>query len=146
MSVERIFSAARKRLVSIGDGAPLIDVAKLLLDSHTDLIVVHSYNELLVGVITKTDIVRQISRDPRSGGVPTSSVMTRAVIVCHPTDSLHNVWSTMKERHLKNLPVVDPLFRPIGVLSARDLLEVLLEEAEFEDLLLRDYVMGVGYG
>ena len=71
--------------------------------------------------------------------------MTRTVILCHPTDPLHDIWLIMKERGLKNIPVVDQDSRPIGVLNARDALEVLLEEAEYEEGLLRDYVMCVGY-
>jgi Mg/Co/Ni transporter MgtE len=51
----------------------------------------------------------------------------------------------MKERGLKNIPVVDQDSRPIGVLNARDALEVLLQEAEYGEGLLRDYVMCVGY-
>jgi hypothetical protein len=34
---------------------------------------------------------------------------------------------------------------PIGMLNARDALQLLLEEAQDEELLLRDYVMCVGY-
>ena len=71
--------------------------------------------------------------------------MTRNVILCRPNDLLHDVWSIMKERGLKNIPVVDQDSRPIGMLNARDALEVLLEEAEYEEGLLRDYVMCVGY-
>jgi Mg/Co/Ni transporter MgtE len=51
----------------------------------------------------------------------------------------------MKERKLKNIPVVDQDSRPIGVLHARDILQVLLNEAQDEESMLRDYVMGIGY-
>jgi hypothetical protein len=51
----------------------------------------------------------------------------------------------MKERHLKNVPILDPTSRPIGVLNARDALEALLGEREYEEELLREYVMCVGY-
>ncbi|HEY5380394.1 MAG TPA: CBS domain-containing protein [Pseudolabrys sp.] len=51
----------------------------------------------------------------------------------------------MKERGLKNVPVVDEDSRPIGLLHARDILQVLLNESEDEETLLRDYVMGIGY-
>jgi CBS domain-containing protein len=51
----------------------------------------------------------------------------------------------MKERGLKNIPVVDQDSRPLGVLYARDILQVLLKESEDEEAMLRDYVMGVGY-
>ncbi len=33
----------------------------------------------------------------------------------------------------------------MGVLHARDILQVLLEESEDEESILRDYVMGIGY-
>jgi CBS domain-containing protein len=146
MFVEGMLPTARKRLVTIGVDAPLIDAAKLLRELHTDLVVVCSCDELLAGVITKTDLVRQMSQCQGSGcATAASTVMTRTVILCHPSDLLHDVWSMMKERGLKNIPVVGQDSRPIGVLNARDALEVLLEEAEYEEQLLRDYVMCVGY-
>jgi hypothetical protein len=33
----------------------------------------------------------------------------------------------------------------MGVLHARDILQVLLTESEDEESMLRDYVMGIGY-
>jgi CBS domain-containing protein len=146
MFVERTLSAARKRLVTIRDDAPLIHAATLLLDFDGDLIVVCNSDELLAGVITKTDVVRQISHCRGSGCTTAASmVMTRNVISCHPGDLLHEVWSTMKERRLKNVPIVDQDVRPLGVLNARDALEALLKDVEHEEVLLREYVMCVGY-
>lgn len=146
MLVERMLPAARKRLVTIRDDAPLIDAARLLRDLDGDLVVVCSSDEMLAGVITKTDVVRQISHC-RGAGCTTaaSAVMTRTVILCRPGDLLQEVWSVMKERRLKNIPIVDQDVRPLGVLNARDALEALLEEVEYEEVLLRDYVMCVGY-
>jgi CBS domain-containing protein len=71
--------------------------------------------------------------------------MTRRVVLCRPRDSLQHVWDRIKEGSLKNLPITNEEGRPIGVLSARDVLRTLLDEAEDEEALLRDYVMGVGY-
>ena len=146
MLVERMLPAAAKRLVTVGDDAPLIDAARLLRDLHIDLVVVCSSDGLLAGVITKTDVVRQISHCQGSGcTTAASAVMTRTVILCRPSDLLRDVWSVMKERGMKNIPVVNQDSRPIGVLNARDVLEVLLEKVEYEEILLRDYVMRVGY-
>jgi len=146
MFVDGMLSAARKRLVAIGDDAPLIDAARLLLDPVIDLVVVHGHDGLLAGVITKTDVVRRISQCSGSACTTASSmVMIRDVVLCHPDAFLHDVWSLMKERGLKNVPVVDQDSRTIGVLNARDALEVLMREAESEESLLRDYVMCVGY-
>lgn len=146
MFVEGMLPVAHKRLVTIGDDAPLIDAARLLGGLHADLVVVCSADQLVAGVITKTDVVRQISLCQGSGcTMAASTAMTRTVILCHPSDLLHDVWSIMKERSLKNIPVVGQDTRPMGVLNARDALEALLEEVEYEEVLLREYVMCVGY-
>jgi hypothetical protein len=51
----------------------------------------------------------------------------------------------MRQGGLKHVPVIDEEDRPLGVLYARDALQALLTEVESEELLLRDYVLGVGY-
>lgn len=71
--------------------------------------------------------------------------MTREVTFCRPSDWLHEVWSIVKQRGLKNIPVVDQDTVPMGVLNARDVVRALLEDTEYEESLLRDYVVGVGY-
>jgi CBS domain-containing protein len=123
----------------------MIEAAKLLR-AGTDLVVVCGSAGLLVGVITKTDVVGQISRcQGVSCTTAASLVMTRDVLLCRTGDWLRDVWIRMKERRLKNIPVVDQDSRPLGVLNARDALHVLLEEVQDEEALLRDYVMSVGY-
>jgi CBS domain-containing protein len=123
-----------------------MDAAKFLREPDADLVVVCSADERMVGVISKTDIVRQFSqRREGDGATAASTVMTRTVVSFRPDDPLHNVWTAMKHRRLKNVPILDPEYRPIGVLNARDVLEALLEEAEHEEMLLRDYVMSIGH-
>ena len=71
--------------------------------------------------------------------------MTRDVIYCHPNDLLHDVLSKMKERGFVHVPIVDQRFKPLGVINARDALQVLLGDVEYDVSFLRDYVMGIGY-
>lgn len=143
--VERLLPLARERLVTITDDAPLIAAAKLLR-SDIDIIVVCGSDGTVTGVITKTDIVSQISACQGSSCVMDASlVMSRDVVLCRSGDELHQVWSRMKKRGFKNVPVIGDDGRPLGVVNARDALQILLQEAEEEDSMLRDYVMGVGY-
>ena len=60
MLVDEMLDAARARLVTIADEARLIEAAKLLT-SGTDIIVVCDRDDVLQGVVTKTDVVKQIS-------------------------------------------------------------------------------------
>jgi CBS domain-containing protein len=100
----------------------------------------------MVGIISKTDIVRQIAHCEGSRcTTPAEAVMTRDVTYCHSGDPLHDVLSKMKERGFVHVPIVDQESKPIGVINARDALQVLLGDVEHEVSFLRDYVTGIGY-
>jgi CBS domain-containing protein len=145
MFIEGMLPKARERLVTIADDVPLIQAAKLL-QAGSELVIVCDSAGVLVGVITNTDIVAQISRCQGASCVTKAeSVMTRDVVLCEANDLLQDVWTRMKGRGLKNVPVVDHESQPLGLLHARDILEVLLSKSESDEALLRDYVMGVGY-
>jgi len=145
MFVEGMLEVAREKLVTIADDARLIEAAKLL-SSGTDLVIVCDSAGALQGVVTKTDVVRQISVCQGATCMcPVSTVMARDVALCREADLLQDVSKLMKERHLKNIPVVAADNRPIGVLTARAILRVLLGDAEYEEAQLADYVKGVGY-
>ena len=145
MLVQRLLPQARERLVTIADDAPLIEAARLLR-SGTDLLVVCGLGGVMTGIITKTDVVGQISHCQGCTCVTAASLaMTRDVVLCRPEDPLQDVWSSMKERGLKNIPITDQNAHPLGVLNARDALQLLLKEVQYEEVLLRDYVMGIGY-
>lgn len=145
MFVKDILETAREKLVTIADDGRLIEAARLLT-SGTDLVVVRDGAGVLQGVVTKTDVVRQISVcQGATCQCPVSTVMTRDVLSCRKSDRLQDVATRMKAQHLKNIPVVDADNRPLGLLTARALLRVLLGDAELEEAQLVGYVTGVGY-
>jgi CBS domain-containing protein len=146
MRVERVLPIAIQRLITIRDDALVTDAAKLLSSTHKSLVVVCNPDGVMVGVIDKTDVVRQMAH---CQGVPctmsVAAVMTRDVTYCHPNDVLQDVLSIMKERGFVHIPIVDQDSRPSGVLNARDALQVLLGEVEYDGSFIRDYIMGIGY-
>ena len=146
MLVDRVLPIALKRLNTIQADALLPDAAKLLCDTHKSLLVVCNSDGAMVGVISKTDIVRQIAHCEGSRcTTPAEAVMTRDVTYCHPNDSLHDFLSKMKERGFVHVPIIDQESKPIGVINALDALQVLLGDVEYDVSLLHDYVMGLGY-
>ena len=145
MLVNAVLPEAQARLVMVGADTLVTEVATLLSADH-DLVVVAASDGRMAGVVTKTDLVRLLSRchvDVCMTPVP--AVMTTDVTYCRPTDLLRDVLSLMKQRGFRHVPVVDGESRPVGVLNVRDALQALLGEVESEELLLRDYVIGVGY-
>lgn len=146
MFVERMLPTAREHLVTIRHDAPLLAAARLLDGRHFKLVVVCDVAGRMVGVVTRTDIVRQMGRcDGGACATAAATTMTRDVAFCRPSDHLRHVWSIMKERGLYHIPVIDENHAPLGVINARDALLELLEGSEHQETLLRDYVMGIGY-
>lgn len=97
-------------------------------------------------MVSKTDVVNQIRQCQVAACMTAlASAMTRNVLYCSVTDPLDQVWAHMKERGLKNIPAVDEKSHPVGLIRARDVLQVLLDETSEETALLRYYVMGIGY-
>lgn len=144
--VSSIDTVARSRLVMIGGDATLMDAAKLLSNTQISLVVVCGPDGAMAGVITKTDIVRQIGHCGGSACTRAAAdVMTRDVVSCSSTDYLPDVLALMHKCGFVHIPVIDAEFKPIGVINARDALRELLEEEEYETSLLLDYVMGIGY-
>lgn len=146
MSIRALLPAARTRLVTVSDVAPVVYAAELLSGKHTSLIIVCDPDGIMAGVITKADVVKQISTCVGcSCTTKVSEIMTRQVIACHPDDELTDVWAIMKANALRQIPISGYDARPIGLLYANDALQVLLKEAVDEQLFLRDYVTGMGY-
>lgn len=144
--IEKLLPLARKKLVTLQQDAPFIEAAKFLAHKEDNLVIVCNRGGLIVGVIAKTDIVREICEFGGFGSrTSISNAMTREVVTCRPQDFLIDVWSNMKSHRLKHIPIIDHDSRPIGLAIARDVLGLLMEDLEHEEQLLRDYVMCVGY-
>ena len=93
MFVEAILALAREKLVTVSVDAQLMDAAKLLT-AGTDIVVVCAANGALVGVVNKTDVVRQISTCKGSiSQSPAVLVMTRKVLTCREKDRVQDVLS-----------------------------------------------------
>jgi len=70
--------------------------------------------------------------------------MTQPIVACEPNDDVHGVWQIMTARNLQNMPVLDADRRPLGILDIRDAMKALLEEEEFEEHQLTNYIAGIG--
>lgn len=144
--VSSIEAATRSRLLTVTVDTLLPEVARLLSSTNISLVVVCDQAGLMVGVVTKTNIVRQIGHCERAACSSTAAeIMTTEVTYCRTTDCLPDVLSMMHARGFVHVPVIDAAGRPSGVVNERDALRELMAEGQYEEALLRGYVMGVGY-
>jgi CBS domain-containing protein len=146
MLVQHLLEAARKRLATLSRESGICDAAAILTNSNTPLAVVCDGEGIAVGVISRTDVVKAlVGATVDTLNTSAEAMMTPCVLSCRTDQPLQEIWKLMNERALRCAPVLDSNGRPQGVLHARDLASALLEEATYEELLLRDYILGIGY-
>jgi CBS domain-containing protein len=144
--VKHILEDARKRLAVLDREALVAEAAAILANPNTPLIVVCDSEGIAIGVVSKSNIIRALAGGkPDAVKMNTADVMTNPVLSCHVEQALQRVWDTMNTRSVRSIPVLDDSGRPQGIVHARDLARTLLEEVDEEELLLRDYVLGIGY-
>lgn len=145
MLIETFLPTARKAMCCIDLQATLLQAARLLERDH-EMLVVCDADGAMAGVLTKTDVVRQVGTCVgASCTAPVIQAMTRKVITQTPKGPLKGAWGVMQKHRLKNIPVVDRENIPLGVLNAREVLHSLWQEVQHDEDLLFDYVMNVGY-
>jgi CBS domain-containing protein len=141
-----IEAVARSRLLTVTPKTLLVEVAALLSSAQISVVVVCDAAGTPLGTITETVLVRRLGlgqADFFTTGA--GEVMTREFAACAPEDLLSDVLSTMHERGLIHVLLVDSGSKLLGVLNARDGLRALLAAGNHEETLLRNYVMGIGY-
>jgi len=144
--VKHILEDARKRLAILHREALVAEAASILANPNTPLIVVCDGDGLAVGVVSKSNIIRALAGgNVHAVKMYAGDVMTSPVLSCHVDQALKQVWDTLNASSLRSIPVLDASGRPQGIVHARDLARALLNEVDEEELLLRDYVLGIGY-
>jgi CBS domain-containing protein len=144
--VKHILEPARKRLAVLSQEASLFDAAQILANRDTPLAVVCDADGIAVGVISPSHIVNILATAGVDAiGFNAAAIMTKPLLSCHIDEALEQIWAVMSSRTLPCAPILDQDGRAQGVLFARDVAIALLNEANYDEELLRDYVMGVGY-
>ena len=111
--VSSISAVTRARLHTVSVDVPLAKVAAVLSRAQTSVVIVCDVPGVMVGVITETILVQQLSFGLADiFTMPASEVMARECTVCTPTESLSEVLATMHTRGLVHVPVVDAEKRP----------------------------------
>lgn len=144
MFVRDLAEQTRARFKALDESSSVRAAAEALATPRLGLVIVQGPDGRTSGVVSKSDLVRHLSR---AGAVelPITVVMTRAVITISPADDLHETWQYMVRRRLQNLPVIGSDHKPVGTLDIRDALAAILSMEEDQEEALISYIAGSGY-
>jgi len=95
----------------------------------------------IVGILSERDIVRGLAlHGSKADSLKIQDLMTSAVLVCSPDDSLDTLMEIMTNKRVRHLPVVEQ-GELVGIITIGDVVKSRLEEATMQVDSLRDYVM-----
>ena len=123
--------AMQKGIVSVSPELPLSDFEELLTTAEVSGAPVMDANGKLVGIASKTDIVRGLSeqmsvalREMNDAGLTVADVMTEAVISVPPDEPARSVARMMVDGKLHRVLVVDGT-EIVGIITSLDLLSLI---------------------
>ena len=138
MDARQMVQEKGDRVVSVKYKDTVESVMKVLCRHNIGAAVVRAKFGELLGIISERDIIRGLEKHGTS--VMTKEVhelMTANVVSCRPEDELRDVMDQMRRHGVRHLPVADGDSLE-GMISMRDLIHVLLQEADLEAGVLQD--------
>lgn len=103
-------------------------------------------NDKLVGVFSERDYARKIIlKGKTSLDTPVSETMTKEPILITPSHTVEESMILMDKHHIRHLPVIDRE-KVVGMVSMRDLVQVIISGQKRRIETLENYIEGHEYG
>lgn len=139
--IARKHEAATRTVETVSPETTVLDAAQIMNDQHIGSLVVVGHEGGLVGIVTERDFLRRVIADRKDPAETTvSEIMTRAILTCTPDTRLDEVRSTMRDRRVRHMPIIE-CDRLVGMISIGDLnfaeSQVLTEQVEQLEMYIR---------
>lgn len=140
-TVSSILSQKDGHVWSTAPDATVFDAIALMAEKNIGALPVLSGSKV-VGIITERDYTRKVVLKGKSSkDTPVNQIMTGALILAHPTDSVTGCMEIMTERRVRHLPVVEK-GQLLGIISMGDLVRWVIETQAATIDQLEQYVTG----
>lgn len=142
MNVEIILKTKGSDVATTKPDATLAAVAGELASRKIGALVVSADGNQVDGIVSERDIVRAVAEaGSECLSKPVSTAMTRDVFTCSRNDSVQELMSTMSQKRIRHLPVIED-GKLCGMISIGDVVKYRLEEVEYEAEALRGFIAG----
>jgi len=140
MNVAAILKQKGRAITTARPTVTLMEVANKLAAKRIGAIVIVGAGGEVTGIISERDIIRALSmQGPACLTMPVSQSMTKKVVTCKETDTLHALMAMMTERRFRHLPVViDGSL--VGIVSIGDVVKNYVVEMQTEATAIREYI------
>jgi CBS domain-containing protein len=133
--------------VTLSPGSSAMLASRTMCEHQVGAVMIVNEEDVPLGVFTERDLMtRVVVPGLNPAQVTLARIMTRDVFVATLDQSIDQVAEEMAARHIRHLPVVDQNRRFVGMISQRDVLRELLNEANGQVHDLETYIRGVEEG
>jgi CBS domain-containing protein len=141
MKIREILQTKGSDVHAIGADNTVLDAVARLVELQIGALLVRDAQGAVAGLISERDVLRECRhRSAELGSRRVAEVMTRDLVVCASDDDIDHAMAVMTTRRIRHLPVMDG-DRVAGMVSIGDLVKACLEEAEYENQYLKDYIV-----
>ena len=131
MNIGTLLASKGVNVVTIGPGHSIRHALTLLAEHNIGALVVVDPEGAPVGIVSERDIVRALARTEAILAQAVASIMIREVIIGTPQDDLIAVGSTMTERRIRHVPVMEG-GHLVGIISIGDIVKAQRDQYQGE--------------
>jgi CBS domain-containing protein len=136
MKVEDILKGKDTRIITVRLREPVEVAARLMKSENISALVVkdvcRTEGNVVMGMFSERDIARAVVDHGASAlQMQVEQLMSKTLISCGLEDDVRHVMRLMVEHNIRHLPVLSDHVL-VGVVSARDIIELRLKELEGE--------------
>jgi CBS domain-containing protein len=141
MNVQSILGNKGFDVATVDQQASLADACAQLRDHRVGALVVSDDGRHIDGIVSERDVVRALAAHGSAAlGRTVRSVMSTEVVTCVADDSVEDLMSSMTERRIRHLPVVDDAGLLAGIVSIGDVVKARLGQLQVENEALTEYI------
>ncbi|MGO9195665.1 MAG: CBS domain-containing protein [Acidimicrobiales bacterium] len=140
MRIANLLASKGTAVATIRPDAAVIEAVAALVEHRIGALVVSLDGEHIEGILSERDIVMGLhDKEAALLTEPVSSIMSSTVYTCAPGDDTDSLMSTMTERRVRHVPVVEDDVL-VGIVSIGDIVKTRMGELEKDRKELVDYI------
>lgn len=138
--VKDILDKKKSEVITITPANTVHDAINKMNQHKIGALLVMDKKKKLVGIITERDILHECGKLSQSiDKIQVDEVMTKNLIIGVPNDEVEYLMGVMTTNKIRHLPIMERE-NIAGIISIGDLVESLLEHAEFQNRYLEQYI------
>ncbi len=126
---------------SVENTDSVLQALEIMADANISAVMV-TKSDKIIGIFTERDYARKVElRGLSASATPAQDVMTEKIMIVTPKTSIEDCMQLMNQYHIRHLPVVED-DAMVGMISMRDVVDILLADRESTIKGLENYIIG----